>query len=310
MVGQRDLAVDTPAWCEITFQLHAEPGAELLGVGKRTPDTCLGCAQNDLFFDAVGGVMQLHGCILLRPRWKCNRSIAYPSVGAIGPYKGWITPASILTPRRISPSVIMSARSTPRCTSPATTPGRVSRSRCTHGSQRRCPNARTGPMLNSRPTNALRSTPRVTRFRRDSPAASWEPSASVSWSSTSDSMSVTSYPRSRGDRGVKVPAVVAYRSPKSPLPLTAVAAARAFIGPVLTSLTWMPTTLPTVRAEFAAGCAKGWKGTRRSPSRKRSSATDLPTRAGAAGLAMTADGVPNSRTATRSPPSCGESTTP
>src|SRR5205823_9649703 len=123
-------------------------------------------------------------------------------------------------------------------------------------------------------------------------------------------MSVTSYPRSRGDRGVKVPALVAYRSPKSPLPLTAVAVSRDFIGPVLTSLTYIPTTSPTVRAEFTAGCAKGWKGTRRSPCRKRNSSTDLPTRAGAAGLEMTADGVPKSRTATRSPPLFGESTTP
>src|SRR5207245_11678136 len=104
-------------------------------------------------------------------------------------------------------------------------------------------------------------------------------------------MSVTSYPRSRGDCGVKVPVLVAYRSPKSPLPLTAVAVARAFIGPVLTSLTYIPTTSPTVRAEFAAGCAKGWKGTRRSHCRKCNSSTDLHKRAGAAGLKMTAYGV-------------------
>src|SRR6266571_9137595 len=66
MAGQCDLALDTSARREGTLELHAEPGAELLCVGKRTPDTRLGCAQNDLFLDAVRSVMQLHGCILLR----------------------------------------------------------------------------------------------------------------------------------------------------------------------------------------------------------------------------------------------------
>ena len=31
--------VDTPAWREGSLELHAEPGAELVGVRKRTPDT-------------------------------------------------------------------------------------------------------------------------------------------------------------------------------------------------------------------------------------------------------------------------------
>src|ERR1700682_2014273 len=78
MAGQRDLAMGTRAWCEGTFKLHTEPGAELFGVGKRAPNTRAGCAQHDLFLDAVCGVMQLHGCILRRPHQKCNRRIAYP----------------------------------------------------------------------------------------------------------------------------------------------------------------------------------------------------------------------------------------
>src|SRR5258708_18151539 len=64
IAGHRDLAMRTRAWCERTFKLHAEPGAELFGVGKRAPNTRAGCAQNDLFLDAVGRFMQLHGCIL------------------------------------------------------------------------------------------------------------------------------------------------------------------------------------------------------------------------------------------------------
>src|SRR3989475_7611457 len=88
MAGQRDLAVDTPAWREGTFELHAKPGAELRGVGKRTPDTRLGCAQNDLFLDAVGRVMQLHGCILLQQPWKRNRLIAYMDREAPGSNRG------------------------------------------------------------------------------------------------------------------------------------------------------------------------------------------------------------------------------
>ena len=53
---------------EIAIELDAEPGAELFGVGKSAPNTRAGCAQNNLFLDAVRGVMQLHGCILRRPR--------------------------------------------------------------------------------------------------------------------------------------------------------------------------------------------------------------------------------------------------
>src|SRR6202171_5407299 len=77
VAGQLDLAMGTRAWCEGTLELHAEPGAELFGVGKSVPDTGAGCAQNDLFLDAVGSVMQLHGCILDGTSCKCNPQVAY-----------------------------------------------------------------------------------------------------------------------------------------------------------------------------------------------------------------------------------------
>src|SRR5258708_2029157 len=80
MAGQGDLAVDTPVWRKVTFELHAEPGAELLGAGKGTPYTRLGCAQNDLFLDAVGSVMQLHGCILPRPLLEMQPTVCISNV--------------------------------------------------------------------------------------------------------------------------------------------------------------------------------------------------------------------------------------
>src|SRR2546429_7098053 len=80
MARQSDLAMGTRAWCEATFKLHAEPGAELFGVGKRAPDTRAGCAQNDLFLYAVGSVMQLHGCILRRPRLRMQPSSCISTV--------------------------------------------------------------------------------------------------------------------------------------------------------------------------------------------------------------------------------------
>src|SRR6266849_2900878 len=68
MARRSDRALDTRAWCERTLELDAEPGAELVGVGKSAPDTRAGCAQNDLFLDPVCRVMQSHGCMLPR-RW-------------------------------------------------------------------------------------------------------------------------------------------------------------------------------------------------------------------------------------------------
>ena len=62
----------------------------------------------------------------------------------------------------------MSARSPPRCTSPASTPGGASRCRCEHGSARRRPTHSTAPTRKRRPTRAFSSIPRVTTFRRAS----------------------------------------------------------------------------------------------------------------------------------------------
>src|SRR3981189_51331 len=75
MSGQRDLAADAPAWREVTFELHAEPGAELIGVGQCAPGPRLGCAQKDLFLDTVCSVTQLHGCILPWPLLKTQPAV-------------------------------------------------------------------------------------------------------------------------------------------------------------------------------------------------------------------------------------------
>src|SRR5712691_1319330 len=90
VAGQRDLAMGMPAWSEGTLDLHAEPGAELLGVGKCPPDSRAWCAQKDLFLDAVRGVMQLHGCILPRPVPEMQPAVCistcvrFPPTGADG----------------------------------------------------------------------------------------------------------------------------------------------------------------------------------------------------------------------------------
>src|SRR5216684_8409564 len=68
MARRRDLAMYTRAWCEGTVKLYAEPGAELFGVGESAPHARARCAQDDLFLDTVCSLMQLHGCILQRPR--------------------------------------------------------------------------------------------------------------------------------------------------------------------------------------------------------------------------------------------------
>src|SRR5260221_12470413 len=80
VAGQLDLAMGTRAWCEGTLELHAEPGAELIDVGKSVPDTGAGCAQNDLFLDPVGSVMQLYGCILRRPFPETQPSVCISTV--------------------------------------------------------------------------------------------------------------------------------------------------------------------------------------------------------------------------------------
>src|SRR5258708_20267306 len=85
MIGQRDLEVDSRAWREGSLELRAKPGAKLLGVGERAPDTRPGCAQDDLFLYAVGAVMQLHGCTIERRQSKCNPSIAYPPIFTLSP---------------------------------------------------------------------------------------------------------------------------------------------------------------------------------------------------------------------------------
>src|SRR5438445_427683 len=61
-------AANTRAWCEGAVKPYAEPGAELFGVGESAPHARARCAQNDLFLDTVCSLMQLHGCILRRPR--------------------------------------------------------------------------------------------------------------------------------------------------------------------------------------------------------------------------------------------------
>src|SRR4029077_19326745 len=79
MARRSELAPNPGARHKGTVELDTKPRAELLGVDKSGPDAGARCPQNDLFLDTVGGVMQLHGCILARPSRKCNRRIAYQS---------------------------------------------------------------------------------------------------------------------------------------------------------------------------------------------------------------------------------------
>jgi hypothetical protein len=65
VAGRRELAFDSLAQFEGALELDAKPRPELLGVGKRSPNTRAWRSQDDLSLDAVGGrLMQLHGCIV------------------------------------------------------------------------------------------------------------------------------------------------------------------------------------------------------------------------------------------------------
>ena len=95
------------------------------------------------------------------------------------------------SPTLIVPSVRISARSPPRCTSILRTPVRVCSSRYVHGCARSTPRKRTSPTVNSCPMRWLSATPVVTRLRRVSPSASSTPYSATAFSIASRSMSVT-----------------------------------------------------------------------------------------------------------------------
>ena len=145
------------------------------------------------------------------------------------------------------------------------------------------PRHRTSPIVNSWPTSAFRSMPRVTTFRRCSLGVS----GGSNDSHTSDSIIVSALP---GLPDGKVPVPATCRSPSSPSPAIARAVCNTSAGSAAAPATASASTVPT--SDGAAGRGGSASAMSAAASRNPSSIASGSTAGPPAGSQTTPDGTP------------------